>query len=156
MTNVRRASTWMALALALGAVSAIGCKKKEPEPGTVPGTVPANAPLAEKKIQVTKVELGNELGDDKRVKAPATSFSSKDTIFASVVTEGIGAPAELGAKWTFQDGQVVNETKRAVAPSALAVTEFSIQKPDGWPAGEYKVEISLDGKPVDTKAFKIQ
>jgi hypothetical protein len=156
MTNGKRVSSFMILVVALGAMSAFGCKKKEPEPGTVPGTVPANAPLAEKKIAVTKVELGNELGDDKRVKAPATSFSSKDTIFASVVTEGIGAPAELGAKWTFQDGQVVNETKRAVAPSALAVTEFSIQKPDGWPAGNYKVEISLDGKPVDTKAFRIQ
>lgn len=152
----KRASTWMVLAVSLGVMGAIGCKKKEPEPGTVPGTVPANAPLAEKKITVTKVELGNELGDDKRVKTPATAFSTKDTIFASVVTEGIGAPVELGAKWTFQDGQVVNETKRSVAPSALAVTEFSIQKPDGWPTGDYKVEISLDGKTVDTKTFKIQ
>jgi hypothetical protein len=155
MRNVRRASTGLILALTLGAMAAPGCKK-EPEPGTVPGTVPANAPLAEKKIQVTKVELGNELDSDKRIKAPATTFSTKDTIFASVVTEGIGAPAELGAKWTFQDGQVVNETKRPIAPSAVAVTEFSIQKPDGWPAGDYKLEISLDGKPVDTKTFKIQ
>lgn len=82
------------------------------------------------------------------MKAPTTSFSTKDTIFASVVTEGAGAaPAEMGAKWTFQDGQVVNETKRAIAASAVAVTEFSIQKPNGWPPGEYKVEISLDGKP---------
>jgi riboflavin biosynthesis pyrimidine reductase len=111
-------------------------------------------------VQVTTVELGDALGADKRVKAASTSFSPKDTIFASVVTEGGGAAAELGARWSFQDGQVVNETKRTIAPtatpSAVAVTEFSIQKPNGFPVGEYKVEISLDGKVVQTVAFKVR
>lgn len=149
---------WVARALILAAVAGLagGCKKNEPAPTTVPSTAPPAEP--QKKIQVTKVELGKELGTDKRVKAPSTSFSKKDTtIFASVVTEGSGGPAELGARWTFQDGQLVNDTKRTIAPStALAVTEFSIQKPDGWPAGDYKVEITLDGKAVDTKAFRVQ
>lgn len=133
-----------------------GCKKNEPAPNSTPTTVPGPPSAEPKRVQVTKVELGNALGDDKRVKSPATSFSKKDTIFASVVTEGGSAPSELSAKWTFHDGQLVNETKRSIAPSALAVTEFSIQKADGWPSGEYKVEISLDGKPVDTKTFSVQ
>jgi len=153
-----RVGAGLLLALAVGA-GAVSCKGKQAEPSTVP-TAPAPSAPAAQKVQVTTVELGNALGADKRVKAASTSFSAKDTIFASVVTEGGGAAAELVARWTFQDGQLVNETKRAIAPpatpTAVAVTEFSIQKPDGWPVGEYKVEISLDGKPVETRSFKVQ
>jgi hypothetical protein len=132
--------------------SAAGCKKAQ-APAPAPAPVdPARAPA----LRVTEVQLGNALAEDKRVKAPTTSFAKNDTVFASVVTEGAAPSAELSARWTYQDGQVVNETKRAIAPGAVAVTEFSIQKPDGWPTGDYKVEISLDGKPVQSKAFKVQ
>jgi hypothetical protein len=72
------------------------------------------------------------------------------------VTEGTAPSAELTARWTYQDGQVVNETKRSIAPTAKDVTEFSIQKPDGWPVGQYTVAISLDGKTVESKSFKVQ
>jgi hypothetical protein len=36
------------------------------------------------------------------------------------------------------------------------VTTFHISKPDGWPAGSYKVEISLDGTVVDSRDFTVQ
>jgi hypothetical protein len=107
-------------------------------------------------VRVTEVQIGKALGPDKRVQAPVESFSTKDVIFATVVTEGTAPSAELTARWTYQDGQVVNETKRAIAPSNKDVTEFSIQKADGWPAGQYTVAISLDGKPVESKTFRVQ
>jgi hypothetical protein len=142
-------STFAALALA----AAPGCKKNEPTPGTptpAPGTVPAAA-----AVKVTEVQLGNELGTDKRVKTALTTFSAKDTIFASVVTEGSAPAAELSARWTFGDGQLVKEDRRSIVPKGHDVTEFSIQKPDGWPAGDYKVDIGLDGKPAETRTFKV-
>jgi hypothetical protein len=33
--------------------------------------------------------------------------------------------------------------------------EFHISKPDGWPPGEYQVEIMLDGRTVDTLDFEV-
>jgi hypothetical protein len=148
--------TRLLVVLALASVaSAVGCKKKEAAPTVAPPapSAPVN-PARASTVRVTEVQLGNALGDDKRVKVPSTAFGKTDTVFASVVTEGSAPTAELSARWTYQDGQVVNETKRAIAPNAaagaVAVTEFSIQKPDGWPAGDYKVEISLDGKPVES------
>ena len=108
------------------------------------------------EVKVTEVQLGSALGADKRVAEAKTAFTTKDTIFASVATEGTAPNAELVAKWTFQDGQLVNETKRSIAPAGKEVTEFSIQKPDGWPAGTYKVEITLNGKPADSKTFTVQ
>lgn len=137
------------------AASLAGCKKAAPPPAAPPPTTQAPAQPAA-PVRVTEVQVGNALGADKRVTAPMTSFSKKDTIFASVVTEGKASSAELAARWTFQDGQLVNETKRSIAPSGTEVTEFSIQKTDGWPSGDYKVEIALDGKTVQTATFKVQ
>ena len=141
-----------ALALAIG--GAAGCKKQEAPVPPPPPVDPARVPAAE--VKVTEVQLGTALGADKRVAEAKTAFTPKDTIFASVATEGTASNAELVARWTFQDGQVVNETRRAIAPAGKEVTEFSIQKPDGWPAGTYKVEISLNGKPADSKSFTVQ
>jgi hypothetical protein len=143
-----------AAALALMALAVSGCKKNDqPTPNT---QAPPVAPARVTAVRVVDLSLGNALGDDKRVKIPSTTFNKTDTLFASVTTEGAAPSAELTARWTYQDGQVVNETKRSIAPTAVAVTEFSISKPDGWPAGDYKVEISLDGKPVESKTFKVQ
>ncbi len=143
-------SSFAALALA----AAPGCKKNEPAPP--PGTPAPNTVPTASAVKVTEVQLGNELGTDKRVKSAMTSFSTKDTIFASVVTEGSAPAAELSARWTFgTEGQLVKEDKRPIVPRGHDVTEFSIQKPDGWPAGDYKVEIALDGKPAETRTFKV-
>jgi Flp pilus assembly protein CpaB len=151
LVRARRLAAACALgALALGA----GCKKQQPPPAAPPP--PVNPERAVVGVKVTDVQLGKALGADKRVTEPLTSFAPKDTVFASVVTEGSATAAELTARWTFQDGQLINETKRSIAPGAKEVTEFSIQKPDGWPPGTYKVEILLDGKPADSKSFTVQ
>lgn len=132
-------STAVAAALALSA-----CGKKE-QPA------PAPAPVA-----VASVDLGNAVGADQKVTTPATTFATTDTIYAAVATTGTAANAVLNAKWTFGDGQTVNESSQTIAPNGDAVTSFHISKPDGWPKGSYKVEISLDGKVVASKDFTVQ
>lgn len=54
------------------------------------------------------------------------------------------------------DGQVVKEESRQIAPNGAATTEFHVSKPDGWPEGEYKVEVSLNGTPSGTKSFEVR
>jgi hypothetical protein len=44
---------------------------------------------------------------------------------------------------------------KAASVKRGAANEFHISKPDGWPAGDYQVEISLDDKPVGTKKFSV-
>jgi hypothetical protein len=147
------------VAVAVVALAAGACRKREQTatqttPDTsAPATVPTAEPAA--SVRVTDVQLGSSLAADKKVTAPTDTFSPKDTIFASVATEGSGSTT-LRAKWTFQDGQTVKEDSRTISPSGNAQTEFSIQKPDGWPKGNYKVEISADGQPAVAKDFKIQ
>jgi len=78
-----------------------------------------------------------------------------DPIYAAVSTSGSGT-ATIGAKWTYQDGQTVKEDSKSIAPTGPATTSFQISKPDGWPAGNYKVEISLNGQPAGSKDFSVK
>ena len=152
-----------ALATAL-AVSA--CKKpEEPMPppapaSTAPEPAPITAPSATPTASVTALDLGNAVGADNRVAAPATTFAPKDTIYAAVTTRtsdpAATVPGKLGARWTFQDGQTVHEESRDANLSGDGTTAFQISKPDGFPAGRYKVEISLDGSVVQSKEFEVK
>jgi len=115
-----------------------------------PTAVPAPA------VTITDLSLGTSVGADKKVQTSTDTFKPKDTIFASVSTDGSAPSAVIAVKWTFGEGQVVKEDSRTIAPTGPAATEFSIQKPSGWPKGNYKVETTIDGKPGPSKTFTVK
>ena len=154
------------LAAMIGSAALVGCKKKE-EPAPLPPvatepapTTPAPAPMPA-TASVSAVDLGNAVGADMRVTAPMSSFAPKDTIYAAVSTASsdpaASVPGKLGAKWTHVDSsQTVHEETRDINFTGSGVTDFQISKPDGWPTGKYKVEVSLDGTVVQTREFDIK
>ena len=154
-----------AVAFALVSTLALaGCKKKDeavPPPAAVePAPAPAPAPVAPATATVTNVDLGNAVGADFRVTTPSSVFGSKDNIIAAVSTStsdpAASVAGKLGAKWTFQDGQLINEESKDVNFTGNGVTDFEISKPDGWPMGNYKVEISLNGAVVQSRDFSVK
>lgn len=145
----------IALFAALLLATTVSCRKREAPADAPPAAATPGAPAPAAAIRVTDVQLGNAIGTDKKVTDARETFSPKDTIFASVATDG-SANATLRAKWTYQDGQTVEETSRSISPTGPALTEFSIQKPDGLPAGDYRVEIFRDGQSAATRSFKVQ
>ncbi len=139
-------------ALLLVPAVALGCKKaQEPAPPVGEATMPAPAAVA-----VASFDLGKAVGTDFRVTAPATTFGVRDTIYVSIATTGSSAGANLATRWTFEDGQVVHEDARTIAPTGPAVTEFHIMSPQPWPAGAYKVEVMLNGVSAGTRDFTIK
>ncbi len=136
------ALVWLVLALA--------CAKEKPPPPAPPPPPPPVAAV----ITVSGVEIGSAIGADKRVTTPTEAFKPMDTIYASVATSGSAPRATLTARFTYQDGQVVDESSQDLA--GAGVTEFHISKPDGWPAGRYQVEVLLDGTSVSTRSFEVQ
>lgn len=154
--------TYLVVALSFASALALSaCSKHAPEesapaapetsaPAAAPEAAPAPAPVA-----VAMVDLGSAVGPDQKITTATTAFAPKDTIYASVATTGSGT-ATLDAKWTYQDGQTVKDDSKSIAPTGPADTAFSISKPDGWPAGNYKVEISLNGAVVATKDFSVK
>jgi hypothetical protein len=134
----------------LGLAALAGCKKKDAPAGdsSTVSTTPA--------FRVTDVDLGRSIGADKRVSDKTDHFARTDTIYASVTSEGSAPSKALSARWTFEDGQVVDEQSQTITPSGSATTEFHIMKPTAWPVGKYKVEILVDGVSVQTKEFEVK
>lgn len=105
-------------------------------------------------VQVSNIEIGRGIGADKRVTNPTLSFRPDDTIYAAVVTSGT-APAEIKARWTYQDGQVVDESVQHISPNGTESSEFHVSKADGWPAGKYTLEVFVNGASAGTKQFEV-
>ena len=50
----------------------------------------------------------------------------------------------------------MDESTRAIAPNGRERTEFHIFKPNGWPAGKYKVEVFLNDQSAGLKTFDVK
>jgi hypothetical protein len=159
--NRNRLSLVLATALA-GSIALVGCKKKEEPVITPPAaetpapapTEPAPAPAAT-TTTVSSVDLGNAIGADNKIASPISTFATSDKIYASVASDGPNA-GKLSAKWSHLDSnQTVHEESKDI-PAGAQVTQFEISKPDGWPTGKYKLEVSLDGAVVQTREFEVK
>ena len=148
------------LALALVAVGLVACKKTPPPAPppktTAPAPAPAPAPAA--AVSVSAATLGSAVGADKKVTQAKDSFAKNDTIYVSVDTAGSGT-ANLKARWTYthQGKSVpVKEDTQTIQATGPSTTEFHVSKPDGWPLGDYQVEVLLNDQVVQTKKFSVK
>ena|SRR2546423_7424005 len=107
-------------------------------------------------VQVADVDLGRSIGADKKITDKTDTFSPKDQVYASVHTTGSSSGAKLTARWTFQNGTVVNESSESIAPTGDAYTEFHVAKASGWPAGKYTLHVLLDSAEVKTADFTVK
>lgn len=161
------------LAASLAAVLALSaCGKKDDTASQVPSTPPPAAEpmspapsstagmmssddMSASAVTFDSVELGSTVDAGNKIAAAGTSFAPKDSIYASVETNGNGN-ATLAAKWSYQDGQVVKDDSKTINATGQETTAFMINKPSGFPAGNYKVDISLNGTQVASKDFAVK
>ena len=131
---------------------AMGCGKKDNTATMDSGSNTETAAAA----KVTDLKVGRTIGADKRLTDETENFRPTDVIYAVVETKGLDPNAALVARWTFEDGQVVDESTRNIAAAGEDVTEFHISKPGGWPKGKYKVEVLLNGQPAESEDFEVK
>ena len=141
-------------AAALAFLTLTACAKDETKEAAGDVTPGAAAPAAA-TVAVADIELGRGLANA-RVTDKTDDFRTTDTVYTSVRTTGTSTSSNLMARWTFEDGQVVDESTQAIAPTGEAWTEFHISKPGGLPKGKYKVEVFLDNKSAGTKEFEVK
>lgn len=147
------------LAASVVALTLVACgKKEEPKtapPAPAPTTKAAPAPAAA-GVSVGNLAVGNAIGGDKKVTGSG-AIAAKDTIYVSIDTTGSGE-ATLRSKWTFVQGgasTLVKEDTQKVTTTGPATHEFHIAKPDGWPKGEYQVEVFVNDAPAGSKRFTV-
>ena len=156
------AGTFAAVLLVAAFGGTVACKKKEtaaprPAPETTTYSTPAHAPApAPAGLEFRELRLGKAVNADKSVTTDVGTFAPGDTLYASVATSGSSASTPIRALWTYQDGQVVSDDTQTISGTGSNLTEFHISKPDGFPAGNYKLEIFIDGRSAMNRSFDIR
>jgi len=166
MTRILKTPLSQALLVAvIGAATIAGCKKEEAAPvappaATEPAAAPAPAPAA--TASVSTVDIGNAVGADMKVSAPTASFKPNETFHVAIGTATSDPAAtvagKVGVKLVYMDGtgeMVVNDESRDMNLTGTGSTNFQFAKPDGWPAGKYKVYVSMNGNVVQTKEIEV-
>jgi hypothetical protein len=105
-------------------------------------------------LRVTTIQTGRSLNSDRSVGNHTTRFKPDDTMFAAVLTDGPGS-GTIAVRWRYA-GRLVSEESKTVSYRDHAATEFHIQNSSGFPAGEYSVEILVDGKPFATRSLRVE
>jgi hypothetical protein len=145
MRRHNRGTRTLALALAVTLTAAYGCGPRDRDGDATDGA-----------LRVSDVTLGRSIGGDNRVTDRATDFGARDTIYAVVETDRSAGGGTLTARWTYQDGQVVDESTRTISGNGETVTSFHIVNPTGWPMGSYRVEVLTNGTVARTENFTVR
>ncbi len=124
--------------MAMLVVAGIGCSKP---------SLPGN-------LKVTEITTGRALAPDGSIVEDARTnmFWTTDTFYVSVKTEGAADGVTLEARWTGPEGAKA-EASKTISPKGSTQTSFAAPPPkDGrWPAGDYKVEILVNGTSQGTR-----
>lgn len=156
MPAFNTAAVVRSLTLAL-LIPAVACSKKDDAVVVDTAAMMPPAMPAPTALSVSSIETGEGLNADMTLRDGTDDFGVRDTIYVLVKTEGSATGSKLAAKWTFQDGQTVEESSQDISPAGGSVNhEFHMQKATPWPAGKYKVKIMLDGVSAGTKDFEIK
>lgn len=108
------------------------------------------------EFRIVSVLLGNAVDADRVVLADSAVFGRKDSIYASVLSTGAHQGLRLSAKWLAPDGSTIADTVEPVVPTTATATTFSVSNPQGWPSGEYQLEIGINGKTWHTEKFQVR
>lgn len=133
--------------------AAVPVQSAEEAPPDAPPELPS---LPTGDFRIASVTLGKAVDAEGQVRQAQDSFGTGDKIFASVISIGSSDGLTLSAVWTAADGAQVASAGQSLNPSTPTVTTFSIAQPAPWPTGGYRVDISVNGRIVETRRFLIQ
>jgi hypothetical protein len=107
-------------------------------------------------LKVGEITTGRILGPDGTITEESRTnlFWTTDTFYVSVATDGSAQNVPVAARWTGPDGKIAAEVAKTISPSGPTTTSFQAPPPakDGrWPAGDYKVEILVNGASQGSK-----
>jgi hypothetical protein len=140
-----------------------GCKDKEKEAAKVAAekkrvedSIKAATPPPPPPPMVASITMTKAVDKDKNATSPTSEFKSKERIIASIKSDNVVAGNMMVAKWLFvKSNQVVRVDSTRLQKSGSETTESSIESKKGLPPGDYKVEVSLDGKMEKSADFKV-
>jgi len=107
-------------------------------------------------LQIADVTTGRTLAPDGSITEDTRTgmYWTTDTFYVSVKTEGSAQNVAMQARWSGPEGATAEQTK-TISPSGTTITAFEAPPPKDkegrWPAGDYKVEILVNGTSQATR-----
>jgi hypothetical protein len=105
-------------------------------------------------LKVAAIQTGKSLNSDNSIATHSTSFRPKDPMYVSVLTEARGA-GTIRVTWSL-GGRVIHEATKDVSYTDQAATDFRFAAADGFPPGEYTIEVFVDGQSVGMRSVRVQ
>ena len=105
-------------------------------------------------LTVETVQIGRSLNEDQSIAAQATTFKPNETIYVSALNSARG-DGTVKVRW-YMGTQLLSEREKQVTFQGAGATEFNISSATGFPAGDYRVEVFVDGQPVGTRNFDVR
>src|SRR5262245_12397788 len=107
-------------------------------------------------VSVTSVDLLRVGTVDQMLGKRAADFAARDTILAVVHTAGRARDAALTMRWTAPDGGLVNETTQLVNLGGVDDAEFRLAPVGGWPKGNLRAQVLVNGALQSTTTFRVR
>lgn len=128
-----------------------GCKKKE-EPTATTTTINTRAtPAVTTLTMASKVDGGNNPANS------TTTFAKTDTIWAVADLTGTATGTPVESRWFHTtSNQQINSNTVTTTSAGEHRLPFFISKPDGWPTGDYRVDILINGSVMKSSTFQVQ
>ena len=105
-------------------------------------------------LELANIQVGRSLNQDGSVASMTTLFKPSETVYVAVQT-GAGKGV-IGVRWKFGTKVVAEPTKSVDYNTGPKSTEFHLQNSGGFPAGEYRVDILVNGQPAASRAFRVE
>ena len=108
-THARDALVLTVLTVSIGAAA---CRREQR--AAIDSAVDSGTAAVRTALAVVDVDMGRQIDADRKVTDKTDGFAATDTIYASVHTSGTATSNPVMARWTFEDGSVVDETTQNV------------------------------------------
>ncbi|HUU35831.1 MAG TPA: hypothetical protein VMW48_17315 [Vicinamibacterales bacterium] len=104
-------------------------------------------------ITVGTIQLGRSLNVDSSVASLTSTFKPNETVYVAILNPERGE-GTIGVKW-YYGMQLLSEREKQVKFKGAGATEFHLQSAAGFPVGDYRVEVLLDGQPAGSRNFNV-
>lgn len=104
-------------------------------------------------LTVGTIQIGRSLNADSSIASLTTSFKPNETVYVAILNPERGE-GTIGVKWYFGT-QLLSEREKPVKFKGAGATEFHLQSAAGFPVGDYRVDVLLDGQPAGSRNFNV-
>ena len=102
---------------------------------------------------------GVQMARDAEGTQPTTDFTPEDTFFALVELENAPDETTVRAVWTavaVEGTEPDTQIEETELETGSGTVQFELSNTNLWPAGDYKVDIYLNGELAETAEFRVK